>query len=172
MSVLELAFADGQMAALVHYKCAGFPEPTHPVVKGEAEASKLPKAPTSPADIKSLFDANEQAKTQATPPAKVAAAVCTTCRKPKHYGPCRKPAVTKPTGAPHKRANFNTEMYGDDNQNHAPATSPGYHAHVSDIPPPGDETGFRNPLEPDPTGNITESFNKTSMEAWLRATHG
>lgn len=58
------------------------------------------------------------------PGAKTAEAVCGTCRKPKHYGPCKRPV-------PIKRANFNLGMTADDAQEGGPATSPHYSSATS-----------------------------------------
>jgi len=56
--------------------------------------------------------------------AKLGADLCGTCRKPKHYGPCKHPV-------PIKRANFNLGMTADDAQEGGPATSPHYSSATS-----------------------------------------
>lgn len=50
--------------------------------------------------------------------------VCGTCRKPRHYGPCKRPV-------PIKRANFNLGMTADDAQEGGPSTSPHYSSATS-----------------------------------------
>lgn len=116
--------------------------PTHPVVKaspvlgGSGPALKSPEAPDLQASLKQHFTTNEQALTQAAPLTKAlgktekaaTAQLCTSCRKTKHYGPCLKPAATKPGGDPHKRANFNIGMYGADGTMEIPATSARFHS--------------------------------------------
>lgn len=147
MSVLEAAYADGQWDAFANYKLA------EPRVGAPAAASAPTKAPAKALDLANqmnnsvppdraladVFNTQEQAVSRAAPMAKVgpqksAEELCTTCRKPKHYGPCHKPQGTRPAGEPHKTADFNFGMYGDDPSNgDNPSTSPHYHAATSSI---------------------------------------
>lgn len=57
--------------------------------------------------------------------------ICTTCRRPKHYGPCLKPRRSRPEGNPVKSADFNMGMTPDDAKTtDPPSTSPHYHSAV------------------------------------------
>lgn len=51
-------------------------------------------------------------------------AACGTCRRPKHYGPCRRPI-------PIKQSNFNLGMTAGDADDGGPSTSPHYHSATS-----------------------------------------
>lgn len=131
---LEIRYADGQLAALARLKLA-FPAATHPVVQRSATLqSQAPKPmsqqaqeklqpPTTPFSVSQLFDVHEQAHTRTEPLRKLSAEnICTTCRKPKHYGSCARPI-------PIKRADFNTGMNGGDpSAGDNPSTSPHYHS--------------------------------------------
>ena len=66
---------------------------------------------------------------------RLASEVCTTCRKPKHYGPCAKPERTPPEGR--KLSNFNSGLRGTDQTGvESPSMSPNYTAGtVSDSGP-------------------------------------
>lgn len=144
MSVLEATFADGQWDAFAYYKLAE-PRLSPSTFKAPTEALSLANqmAKSVPPDTALTEQAAEQARllTQMNPGAKVsggqmrtAEELCTTCRKPKHYGPCHKPLGTRPAGDPHKKADFNFGMYGDDPSNgDNPSTSPHYHAATSSI---------------------------------------
>lgn len=148
MSLFEATFADGQLAALAKF---AQPAPTHPTVQNSAllrsrsvnpaldsaAASGL-AAPTSPDTVKRVFDMHEQAETRAEPLRKLSALLlkageelCTTCRRPRHYGPCLRPTRSRPAGDPVKEADFNPGITGHDPTYvtaDGPATSPGYHA--------------------------------------------
>jgi len=130
---LEIAYADGQLAALARLKLA-FPAATHPVVQDSAvlqsqstkdlspQAKQRLEPPATPFDVSQLFSVHEQAKTRVEPRRKLSTELCTTCRKPKHYGTCARPIEIK-------RADFNIGMLGSDpSQGDNPSTSPHYHA--------------------------------------------
>jgi hypothetical protein len=143
MSVLEIAYSDGQWDALANFKLA------------EIRSSASSTAPKSPSPISladkmnnsvppdrslaDIFNTQEQAISRAAPmakvgPQKVGEELCTSCRRSKHYGPCLKPLRTRPTGEPHKTADFNFGMYGDDpSAGDNPSTSPHYHSGTSSI---------------------------------------
>ena len=133
MSVLELAYADGQLAALARYKLA-FPGPTHPVVKASpvlnvaanpAPSLAQPTGPT-PETVAQNFNVREQEKTRVEPLRKLSAALCSSCRKDKHYGSCKRPVVIK-------RSDFNYGMTADDARaSDRPATSGMYTSATSD----------------------------------------
>jgi hypothetical protein len=53
-----------------------------------------------------------------------AESACGTCRRPKHYGPCRRPI-------PIKQSDFNLGMTADDAGDGGPSTSPHYHSATS-----------------------------------------
>jgi hypothetical protein len=108
MSLLDLAYEDGQWDALSHYKLA---TPTmHPTVQSSMLLSGFPRKPasaqapqlqppTSPDTLRKVFDIQEQGKTRLEPASKLARdALCTTCRRPQHYGSCAKPDRTPPAG--------------------------------------------------------------------------
>lgn len=133
MSVLELAYADGQLAAWRRHKLA-WPATTHPVVQQSAvlksQPSPSPSPVASPATTPSVlsqtFDRHEQGETRTEPRRKLSEDLCGTCRRSKHYGTCRRPI-------PIKRANFNLGMTAADANSDNPSTSPHYHsATVSD----------------------------------------
>lgn len=138
---LHDAYNEGRRAAFRRFKVAA-PAPTHPTVKespllrsqsGDAPSPQQLQAPTHPDAIKQVFDATEQSKTRIEPNKKLAEDLCTTCRKPKHYGPCLKPSRTRPDGSPLKSAGFNMGLKGDDPQfvgsgESGPSTSPHYHS--------------------------------------------
>jgi hypothetical protein len=137
---LEIAYADGQLAALGRYKLGFKPIPT--VANSAAlTATKAPSGlspsavqnmqpPTTPQKLTEIFDAHEQGETRTDPRRKLSAEnVCTTCRKPKHYGNCSRPRLI-----PEKAADFNLGMHGSDPVScDGPSTSPGYHSAVSSI---------------------------------------
>ena len=112
MSLLEIIYEDGQWDALSHYKLAA--PRMHPTVQGSTLLSGLPRdvtsaqapqlqAPTSPDTLKKVFDIQEQGKTRLEPARKLAGdALCTTCRRPRHYGPCARLLRTAPAGQPHQ----------------------------------------------------------------------
>ncbi len=150
MSVLELIFADGQWDALVQYKLALLPAhhstSDSTLLTGAAPKASLPpealqalQPPTSPATVSSIFNTQEQGKTRSEPARKMAAEICTSCRKAKHYGPCLKPQVSKPGGnvlPKDKQANFNMGLTGSDptfTTDNGPSTSPGYHSATSAV---------------------------------------
>ncbi len=111
MSLLELAYEDGQWDAFSHYKLAA--PRMHPTVQGSTLLSGLARAPTSagspqlqpptsPDTLKKVFDIQEQGKTRLEPARKLAGdTLCTTCRRARHYGPCAKHRRTPPAGQPH-----------------------------------------------------------------------
>lgn len=105
--------------------------------KGQAFDLSAMMASTSPAQVAQTFTAHEQASTKQDVERKVAADICTTCRKPKHYGPCKKPEKTAPAGAPLKAADFNPGLYGDRRDtgtavdDEGPSMSPNYTAATS-----------------------------------------
>ncbi len=131
MSLLERAYADGQLAALQRHKLA-WPSATNPVVQQSAVLKSQPgSAPvpvptpaSTPAILSQTFDRHEQGETRMEPRRKLSADVCGTCRKPKHYGPCKRPV-------PIKRANFNLGMTADDAQAGGSSTSPHYNSATS-----------------------------------------
>lgn len=103
MSILELRFADGQMAALTRYKL-GWPAPTNPTVQNSAtlrqtttppmspQAKQNLAPPTDPQQVAQIFSAHEQGETRTEPLRKLSTeSLCTTCRKAKHYGSCDQP---------------------------------------------------------------------------------
>jgi len=137
---LEIAYADGQLAAMARYK---FGFKAIPTVANSAVSSATAKPagavdtgvqasrpPTTPWELSNRFDAHESGETRAEPRRKLSAAdICTTCRKPKHYGNC-----SKPRPIPEKAANFNPGMHGSDSsQGNSPSTSGGYHSAVSSV---------------------------------------
>jgi len=135
---LETTFADGQLAALRCYKLA-WPTPTHPTVANSAvlrarETPALPSAatptppPTTPQNLAQAFDAQEQGKTRLEPRRKLSTeAICTSCRKAKHYGPCERPRPI-----PAKQADFNMNLTGSDpSGGDSPSTSPHYQSATS-----------------------------------------
>lgn len=132
MSIIEQAFSDGQLAAWRTHKLA-WPAATHPVVQRSAilksqQTSPPPPVPTpasTPAVISQTFDRHEQGETRMEPRRKLSVdATCGTCRKPKHYGPCKRPI-------PIKQADFNLGMTADEASEGGPSTSPHYHSATS-----------------------------------------
>lgn len=141
MSTLRAAYENGRRDALARMKLAT-PAPTHPTVKQSPVLSNAPaktlsadaqqrlRAPTDPAAVKDVFNTQEQGRTRLEPLKKTAENICTTCRKPKHYGSCAKPARTRPDGVPLKQAQFNIGLTGSDpsliGNDGDSATSPAY----------------------------------------------
>jgi hypothetical protein len=188
---LETAYADGQLAALGRYKL-GWPAPTNPTVAGSAvlraksappnlspEVSAGMQPPTTPHQVAQIFDGHEQVQSRTEPLRKLGAEICTTCRKTKHYGPCRTPRPI-----PSKAADFNPGMKGGDpTQGDNPSTSPHYHSAVSSISAlgrssdgrPADEQaasgfadlfrhqGIRNSA--DEPGQMTGGLHKVAIDA-------
>lgn len=129
----ESSYANGQLAALLRYKVA-WPAATHPVVRESPLLRAAPSTPPpvggdaskprmTPQTLARQFDDVEQGETRIEPLRKLSGHdLCTTCRKEKHYGPCKRPIAI-----PLKRANFNMGMTGDDSSTvDGPATSPHY----------------------------------------------
>jgi hypothetical protein len=135
VSLLELAYAEGQLSALRMEKLA-WPAPTSPTVQSSnlltGKKTKLPDAvpapPATPATVSQTWNQQEQAKTRLEPKRKLSAELCTSCRKAKHYGSC-----SAPRAIPEKVADFNSGMSGDSSRTSidAPATSPHYHSATS-----------------------------------------
>lgn len=158
MSLIEAAYANGQLDALFLRKFAQ-PRPTHPTVRDSAllrsrgvNPSLEPsvaaglQAPTSPDTVKRVFDMHEQSETRTDPLRKLSAFLlpvprgkaaeerCTTCRRPRHYGPCLRPRQTRPAGEPIKAGDFNAGVTGSDPvyvSATGPSTSPHYHSATS-----------------------------------------
>jgi hypothetical protein len=135
MSLLETVYARGQQDALAVFKLGGaeftksMPKPPSPL----ALADRVAKTGLTPHSVSDASDAFLQGTSQQVG-AKVGAAVCTTCRKPKHYGPCSAAPKSRPAGNPHKKADFNMGMYGDDpSANDGTATSPQYNSATSSV---------------------------------------
>lgn len=156
--MIEAAYADGQLDGLALRKLAQ-PSPTHPTVRDSAllrsravdptldpAAATGLQPPTSPDTVKRVFDMHEQSETRTdplrklsafllpVPRGKLAEELCTTCRRPQHYGPCPRPLQTRPAGAPVKAADFNAGITGSDPfyvSSTGPSTSPNYHAATS-----------------------------------------
>lgn len=131
--MLELAFADGQMRALARHKVAWM-SATNPVVddsallkpQGSTEPSTpIPPGPSTPDTVKQTFNLHEQGETRVEPRRKLSEELCTSCRKPKHYGPCKRPIAIK-------KSDFNLGMTSDDAPSENPSTSPHYHSATSD----------------------------------------
>lgn len=133
MSSLEIAYAEGQLAAFAHFKTAA-PAVTNPVVRrstinsnAPAQLPQLLKTPPTaqldPPTLARQFSDVEQNKTRVEPLRKLSADnICTSCRKEKHYGSCKRPIPI-----PIKRADFNTGLTGDDpSAGDNPSTSPHY----------------------------------------------
>ena len=141
MSLLEDAYTNGQRDALTAFKLADslmpstIPKPPSPL----SLADKMEKSTPADSSIADVFNTQEQAISRSAPPAKVfdhkaASEVCTTCRKPKHYGPCKTLPKSRPAGDPQKSADFNMGMHGDDpSSNDNPATSPNYNSATASI---------------------------------------
>lgn len=186
MSGLEIAYAQGQLAALSRLK-QGALAPTNPTVRRSAVNSGTPAQlpqllktpPTPPLDPPTLarqFSDVEQNETRVQPLRKLSAEnLCTTCRKEKHYGSCKRPVAI-----PIKRADFNTGMTGDDpSAGDNPSTSPHYTSATTSTSAltraqegrPADEqasTAFRDLLRardlmmPDEGGLLTSGLAKVS----------
>jgi len=136
MSLLDAAYANGQRDALAAFKLAASlmpsttPKPPSPL----ALADRMAKSSPPDSSLADVFNTQEQAISRSAPPGKVfdhkaASEVCTTCRRPKHYGPCKVLPKSRPAGDPQKSADFNMGMYGDDpSAGDNPATSPNYHS--------------------------------------------
>jgi len=131
--MLELAFADGQVAGLARHKVAWM-SATHPVVSESAvlkpsgstePKAPIPPAPTTPDTLKQTFNLHEQGETRVEPRRKLSEELCTTCRKPKHYGPCKRPVAIK-------KSDFNLGLTANDAPTENPSTSPHYHSATSD----------------------------------------
>lgn len=146
---LEITYADGQLAALTRYKL-GWPAPTNPTVANSAvlrakaapttlspNASQNMAPPTTPFSIARESGQNERQESQNEPLRKLSGAICTSCRKAKHYGPCRQPRVISVRDDKAvKEANFNPGMRGyDPTQGTGPATGVNYSSAVSSISP-------------------------------------
>lgn len=142
MSLLEDAYANGQHDALTTFKLATpglmpntTPKPPSPL----ALADKMEKSTPPDNSLADVFNTQEQAAVRVAPPAKAfdhksAGEVCTTCRQPKHYGPCKRLPKSRPAGDPQKSADFNMGMHGDDpSGDDNPATSPNYTSATSSI---------------------------------------
>lgn len=87
--------------------------------------------------------AQQQAFAFARNPAavKAAADICTSCRRDKHYGTCKRPI-------PIKRANFNMGMLGEDHITaHLPATSANYTSATTSVSPTTRTQEGRPPIE-------------------------
>lgn len=131
MSILEGAYADGQLAALRRHKLA-WPSATNPIVQQSAVLKSQPTPPqppvptpaSTPAVLSQTFDRHEQGETRMEPRRKLSSDVCGTCRKSKHYGSCKHPI-------PIKRADFNLGMTADNAPNESPSTSPHYSSATS-----------------------------------------
>ena len=133
MSALHEAYRQGVTAAATRFKIA-FPSatdaaakaslaPTSPSLSPTAQQNLAP--PVTPQSLQAVFNNNESAKVHVSPPMKVAESLCTTCRKPRHYGACARPAKTKPAGEPIKRASISFDNA------ETPSTSPHYHSATS-----------------------------------------
>lgn len=180
MSILELAFANGQLAAMRRPKF-GWLATTNPTVQQSGvlksqptpAAPSIPPAPSSPAVVSNTFDRHEQGETRVEPRRKLSNELCTSCRKAKHYGSCARPI-------PIKRADFNLGMTPD-NASDNPSTSPHYHSATSADSAlarsrdgrPADEqaaTGFADLYrnlgisnQADQAGNLSAALSKVSQ---------
>ncbi len=148
MSLLAFAVDVGRRSAYARFKVAApEPTPTNPTVRrstilsAERPRSNLApvamarlQAPTDPLTVQQVSGIQSQGEGRVSPTAKLATPeLCTSCREEKHYGPCLKPQVTPPRGAPLKRADFNMGMLSDDpstgsDNGDGPSTSPHYHS--------------------------------------------
>lgn len=105
MKTCIAAFDAGVAAALRYYKLS-WAAPTNPTVANSAvlRATRAPavpgvqgaQPPTTPQQLSQVFDAHEQGETRTEPRRKLSAALCTSCRKPKHYGTCQQPRAIPP----------------------------------------------------------------------------
>lgn len=188
---LESSYAAGQLAALMRFKIA-WPAATHPVVRESpllraTPASAPPvggdasKPRMTPQTLARQFDDVEQGETRVEPLRKLSAQnLCTTCRKEKHYGPCKRPIAI-----PVKGAGFNMGMTADDpSVDDGPSTSPHYTSATSSVSAltraqegqPADtqaRTGFAaltrsglGNLMSDEPGQMTAALDKVS--SWIR----
>jgi hypothetical protein len=134
VSSLEIAFADGQLAALHKLGWAAPSDPTvagSAVLRAKSSPTEIPQTaqanlapPTTPQSLSQIFDAHQQGSTRTEPKRKLSAELCTTCRRAKHYGSC-----DAPKRIPEKAADFNAGLLGSDpSQGDNPSTSPHYHA--------------------------------------------
>lgn len=138
MSTLLQAARDGRAAAGRRFKVA-FPAATHPVVKGSPVLTSAPGVdpgqvippPINQDTLARVFNVHEQGKTRIEPLKKVADALCGTCRKEKHYGPCLKPLRTHGAGVPHKEAGFNPGLTADDPSVSSGDGGPSHSAHYN-----------------------------------------
>lgn len=150
--------------------------PTHPAVRNSAVNATQPGAPpammkappTAPLDPPTLarqFNDAEQNLTRIEPQRKLSAAgICTTCRKEKHYGSCKRPIAIK-------RSDFNMGMRGDDpTSNDKPATSPHYISATATPPEgrPADEmaqTMFAHLIRP---GRVDMMSDEMKLSMFIR----
>ncbi len=142
MSLLEDAYTTGRRAALTIFKLAApglMPSSLPKIPSPISLADKMQKSAPPDNAVANVFNTQEQSITRTMPPAKVfdsktAEVICTTCRRPKHYGPCKSTPKSRPAGNAHKAADFNMGMYGDDpSSGDNPATSPQYNSATSSI---------------------------------------
>jgi hypothetical protein len=137
MSLLEMAYAAGQLAALTRRPKLGWLSTTHPVVQQSGllksqptpAAPTIPTPPSTPETLRETFDRHEQGETRVEPRRKLSTeSICTSCRKARHYGHCSRPIAIK-------KSDFNVGLTSDDAADH-PSTSPNYHsATVADSAP-------------------------------------
>ena len=183
---LGISYANGQLAALAALKLA-FLTPNHPAVRNSsvnalkpgtppAQFKQSPTAPIDPPTVVQNFNAREQEETRIEPRRKLSAEICTSCRKEKHYGPCKRPVAI-----PLKRADFNMRMHGGDPRtSDLPSTSANYSSATSAVSAlaqapegrPADEqaaTAFASLLRPardlamtDEPGQMTSALDKVS----------
>jgi hypothetical protein len=127
---LETVYADGQLAALGHYKLGLLPAEKATPSSLSPAAMQAMQPPTTPQKLTEIFDAHEQGETRTDPRRKLSAEnICTTCRKAKHYGGC-----SRPRPIPEKTSNFNPGMHGSDpTSSDGPSTGPNYHSAVSSV---------------------------------------
>jgi len=151
----------GQQAAKI-----ALAAPTHAAVKSSPLLGGKPPGPvqvsanpTTPETVKSVFDVQEQNRTRINPSQKLGADICTTCRKPRHYGPCPKPQRTRPPGVPIKRAGFNFHMTGDKAVDDIPSVSSGYNSSVVQ-----EEPGSLIKSLTNPSTERTFSRNSTAIQ--------
>ena len=129
---LRDVFTDGYGDALLRFKVAA-PAPKTPasapkVLGGKADPPPVTPTPVlSPQDVTTAAAQRDVMQVPGGVKAKTAEDICTSCRKPKHYGPCAKPTRTPPEGTPHKAADFNPGLRGGgDEQSNSPSMSPNY----------------------------------------------
>lgn len=135
---LEIPYANGQLAALFHYKIGAtkpLPAVRNSTVNGGASPPQEPVKSNviDPAALHGNASIGNQANsatanaTKIAPSLKTSQELCTSCRKNKHYGSC-----TKPRPISKKKADFNAGMTADDvDENDGPSTSPHYHSATS-----------------------------------------